>query len=734
MAKYRITPSSKAIIQLPISIGHKAEKGVEAVEFDVTAWVETYGSGTLTVIMRRWGDAIPYPIALEIDENNKATWTLSDIDTAKAGMAYAQLSYIVGDEVVKKSDIYTFRVMDSLTGEGEPPEAYESWLEQLTHLAAEAMAEVLDIEGIVTDKTLTVDGGIADAKAAGDALALKADKSTTYTKTEVDQMIEDVEVETDTTLEVSGAPADSAETGRQIGLLKADLDASGITNIPVALTWEAGSFNSSGAERPTEGLIRTSNSVIVPNGEITGTFHNTFEGLEGGTVIARLRVQKPDESVQIVTVGSSNYDIPYTITVEPGSSVRFYFITSTGSEANLVPSDGNNLIENVYMRGITNVTQELADIRQNISDFNSIPNSVNVVWERGNISSAGNNSGSTSTTIIRTKSAVHIAEDVLQYEVPSGYTMTIAVYDGSTHKGKTADITGNGTFNLTSGHDIRLVLQKSNSDAIPTEDGYLVSISTVKELVESVTSVISKSDKSALENYMSFSIFQKFGVIGDSFASGSIHHPDDGGWTGNYDMSWVQILARSCGAEAVNFTKGGLSTKTWLTDATYGLSKLLSTPAQQLYIIALGINDNTQINAGRLTLGSISDVNDDYTQNPDTFFGNYGRIIGNIKAYAPYAKIACLSVARPNERGMDIYIQQIANKFGIPFIDLTSDPYFTSVVFYGSMFSSHPIVYGYAGMAKAIERLICLDVLDNTTYWGTYYGLVEADTSVNPEE
>jgi hypothetical protein len=140
-------------------------------------------------------------------------------------MAYAQLNYIVGDEVVKKSDIYTFRVMDSLTGEGDPPEAYESWLEHLTHLAAQAMAEALDIEGIVTDKTLTVDGGIADGKATGDALALKADKSTTYTKAEVDQMIEDVEVETDTTLAIAGAPADAKKVGDELSALKADLDA-----------------------------------------------------------------------------------------------------------------------------------------------------------------------------------------------------------------------------------------------------------------------------------------------------------------------------------------------------------------------------------------------------------------------------------------------------------------------------------------------------------------------------
>ena len=471
----------------------------------------------------------------------------------------------------------------------------------------------------------------------------------------------------------------------------------------------------------------------MSNGEITATYHKTFDGLEGGTVIARLRVQKPDDSVEMVTVPSNKYDAPYTITVEPGSSVRWNFIRSTGSTANLVIADGNRLIENIYMSGIVNITQEFADIRQNISD-NSILESVDAVWERGNLSSTGNNSSSSSTTIIRTKSHVHISENEFNYEVPNGYTLDVAVYDGNTFEGKTSNITGNGTFSLESGHNIRLVLQKSSGDDIPTEDGYLVNISVIKGIVDSVTSITSKIDRNTLISYMSFSIFQKFGVIGDSFASGSIHHPDDGGWTGNYDMSWVQILARSCGAEAVNFTKGGLSTKTWLTDATYGLAKLLSTPAQQLYIIALGINDNTQINAGTLTLGSISDINDDYTQNPDTFFGNYGRIIGNIKTYAPYAKIACLSVARLQERNMDVYIQQIANKFGIPFIDLTADPYFTSVIFYGSMFSSHPIVYGYAGMAKAIERLICLDVFNNTAYWGTYYGLVEADTSVNPEE
>ena len=205
-------------------IGYVAENGVTNVEFDVSAWVTMYGSGTATLIMKRWGDANPYPIALEVDNEGLATWTISATDTAKKGFAYAQLRYEAGTKV-KKSPIYTLKIGESLGSPAEAPDQYEDWIDALTHLAAQAMAEALDIEDIPTDKTLTVDGGIADAKSAGNALALKADKSTTYTKTEVDQMIEDVEVETDTTLAISGAPADAAETGRQIGLLKADLGA-----------------------------------------------------------------------------------------------------------------------------------------------------------------------------------------------------------------------------------------------------------------------------------------------------------------------------------------------------------------------------------------------------------------------------------------------------------------------------------------------------------------------------
>ena len=204
-------------------IGYVAENGVTNVEFDVSVWVEMYGSGTATLIMKRWGDANPYPIALEVDNEGLATWTISATDTAKTGFAYAQLRYETGTKV-KKSPIYTLKIGESLGSPAEAPDQYEDWIDALTHLAAQAMAEALDLEDIPTDKTLKIDGAVADAKAAGDALALKADKSTTYTKTEVDQMIEDVEVETDTTLAISGAPADAKKVGDELSDIKADLD------------------------------------------------------------------------------------------------------------------------------------------------------------------------------------------------------------------------------------------------------------------------------------------------------------------------------------------------------------------------------------------------------------------------------------------------------------------------------------------------------------------------------
>lgn len=85
--------------------------------------------------------------------------------------------------------------------------------EDAAEAAASAVATMIN-----TDTTLAISGRAADSKTVGDALALKADAATTYTKTQVDTL-----VATDTTLAVSGKAADAKKTGDEISALKADL-------------------------------------------------------------------------------------------------------------------------------------------------------------------------------------------------------------------------------------------------------------------------------------------------------------------------------------------------------------------------------------------------------------------------------------------------------------------------------------------------------------------------------
>lgn len=135
----------------------------------------------------------------------------------------------------------------------------------------------------------------------------------------------------------------------------------------------------------------------------------------------------------------------------------------------------------------------------------------------------------------------------------------------------------------------------------------------------------------------SMGAFHTFGVIGDSMSSGyALVAP--GQSHDFYDYSWPQVAARKLGNTFYNFTKSGLTTRSWLTDAK-GLP-LMSDGSHnaQGYAIMLGVNDKNVL--GTAYLGTSADIDlNDYTQNADTFYGNYSRIISLIKVQVPNAKI-----------------------------------------------------------------------------------------------
>lgn len=133
-------------------------------------------------------------------------------------------------------------------------------------------------------------------------------------------------------------------------------------------------------------------------------------------------------------------------------------------------------------------------------------------------------------------------------------------------------------------------------------------------------------------------IFRTIGVAGDSLASGQGRVDDLDHYHDFYEYSWPQQMKRYLGNEIYNFTKSGLSTKTWLTDAMGWTLASDGDHNAQCYIIGLGANDVALVEDDPTYLGSESDVHvDDYTLNPDTYYGNYAKIISLLKTIEPRA-------------------------------------------------------------------------------------------------
>jgi hypothetical protein len=225
-------------------------------------------------------------------------------------------------------------------------------------------------------------------------------------------------------------------------------------------------------------------------------------------------------------------------------------------------------------------------------------------------------------------------------------------------------------------------------------------------------------------DYGTFSMFEKFGVIGDSWSSGVIFRQNSGGDYENTfrNLSCGKILARNTGTNCALYSTGGATTRSWLSNSQYGLQQLLADEAKQLYISMLGINDSNTLGADYL--GDITDItSDDYATYPDTFYGNYGKIIGNIKTHAPNAKIVLITAPNKDEvrASYNSAIEAIANRFGIVCIKMHEDEYFNSDYF-TQYVNGHPVAVTYSGMAKRFEKLI-VDTFDTQfAYWKDYIG------------
>ena len=220
--------------------------------------------------------------------------------------------------------------------------------------------------------------------------------------------------------------------------------------------------------------------------------------------------------------------------------------------------------------------------------------------------------------------------------------------------------------------------------------------------------------------------FRKIGCIGDSLSSGELEAFENGtkSFHDYFEYSWGQFIARDAGCEVLNFSRGGMSAKEYCTSFADERGFWNPDLRCQAYIIALGVNDVSQILAGEMELGSAEDINpQNYSLNKPTFAGFYGTIISKYREIQPHAKFFLVNMPNDGrgEKRDEMYdrhaelLYEIAKLFSNCYIiDLRKyapkyDEEFKKTFFVGT----HMNVRGYRLTALMIESYIDYIIRNN---------------------
>ena len=125
-----------------IIIGRRGTYETEEVVFDVSYLVNSYGAGTAALLVKRPQDSTAYPATIS-QSGNTVTWVISNVDTVYKGHGECELYWYVGNGLAKSIiwDITILRDVGETTD--SPPDAYQTWIDELTELGSETTAAAI---------------------------------------------------------------------------------------------------------------------------------------------------------------------------------------------------------------------------------------------------------------------------------------------------------------------------------------------------------------------------------------------------------------------------------------------------------------------------------------------------------------------------------------------------------------------------------------------------------------
>ena len=253
--------------------------------------------------------------------------------------------------------------------------------------------------------------------------------------------------------------------------------------------------------------------------------------------------------------------------------------------------------------------------------------------------------------------------------LPTNYICYILYYDRNMNvilrHGPSTTINPNNKY----GEYAKIFIQKSDySSFTPNND--LLNIKFEVDFKYNTVSHPNKLTEKPLDNidktggYMA--IFHDFGVIGDSLASGNMEGVNSSGtyvYQDFLDYSWGKSIERATGCTYHRFSRGGqyLHDDNWYNE----WKDKIKTELCQAYIINIGFNDFNWLTQDATRYGTIADIKTDYTQNPNTLYCQYGKMIQLIKSVQPKARIFLCNMEWNNTDNANIntVINDICNYF-----------------------------------------------------------------------
>lgn len=586
---------------------------------------------------------------------------------------------------------------------------------------AELMSKEADFEVSVTNSLPDIAKDAMEAKFGEDI----ADNVSSWLTEHVDPVGSAVVV--DDTLTISGAAADAKAAGDGLNALKQDLNSSNGNHLALKNTVKSvsGYQYASGYQRKawnfgTNTLVDVNNVLI-----------QFFDGWTPGNVIY--------------------------LTVPSGVQARFTFLNGTTIKSVISwtssvlvtdSSDSDNFtVEFKYYNSsaITSPEDIMAKVSIKVENESSLAleNVINAGKNRYISNEYGFISAKyihgawdyTNHVIVRILNVVisdaisyTSGEKVYFYLLDTAYSYRVTFMSGSTTLATTGWINDAYRYisNTLSGVDSYTVEIKTNNS------------SNIDNIVEASKALVLRSTSlSPWENgsdITTIGIFEKWATIGDSFSVGRWYEHDGGTLipVRTSRLAWGSIISRMVGNTFLSLGIGGINTRTWLTadpSSGGGLALALASPAQELYFLCLGINDTS---LGSSYIGSVSDIHDsDYTLNADTFYGNYGKIIQQMKNHSPDALFIISELVAWNDSSVkdafNAAIRGIADHYSIPCINPFDDYFFSSNFYqnYRGYNNGHPTGMTYGGMAMAYNRLISKCIYENPSYFMYYNGVAD---------